>query len=76
MKFYGEINLLKTPLLVFFKTKESWDNYNSLFSQESLALSQLSHTFLDKTNEHLANSQPLKQPALLAQFLMNAILIL
>lgn len=40
-------------------TKESWNNYNALFSQESLALSQLSHTDLDKIDQHLASFQPL-----------------
>ena len=40
-------------------TKESWNNYNALFSQESVALSQLSHTDPDKIEKHLANFLPL-----------------
>ena len=59
MKFYGEINPLKIPLSVLYKTKESWKNYNTLFSQESVALYQLSHTDPDKTDQHLANFLPL-----------------
>ena len=37
-------------------TKESWNNYNALFSQESPALSKLSHTGPEKIDQHLANS--------------------
>ena len=59
MKFSAERNLLKTPLSVLYKTKKSWNNYNALFSQESDALYQLSHTDLDIINQHLANFLPL-----------------
>ena len=49
--------------------------YNALFSQESVALSLLSHTDLDKIGLVLIQIPASAQPALLMQSLWNAISI-
>ena len=47
--FSGGNIAIKNPSIFYcIFTKESWNNYNALFSQESAALSQLSHTDPDK----------------------------
>ena len=58
--FYrGKLTAQNPSIFYYIFTKESWNNYNALFSQESPALSQLSHTNPDKIDQHLANFQPL-----------------
>ena len=57
--FLGKACCSKPFYLLLYITKESWKNYNALFSQESHALSQLSHIVPDKIDQHLANYQPL-----------------
>ena len=52
---WGKIASQNPSIFYCIFTKESWNNYNELFSQESLALSQLSHTDQEKIDQHLAN---------------------
>ena len=57
--YQGKISAQNPTILCCIFNMDTWNNYKAVFSQESPAPSQLYHIFLDKIDQHLANSQPL-----------------
>ena len=54
----GKLADQNPSIIYYIFHKESWNNYNALFSQESPAICLLSHTDPEKIGPTFANSQP------------------